>query len=119
MKKLSILNPVLIATMVLFLLSLGGCATTGGGTEGSSPVYLIVILVLIVGMFYLFTIRPMRQREKQHDLMVEGLQKGDQVITAGGMFGKIDTIDEDSIVIIIESGAKVRVTKGGILKREE
>ena len=79
---------------------------------------LIVILVLMAGMVYFLMIRPLRQREKQHDTLVMHLEKGDYVITAGGMYGEVDTIDEDSVVLTVESGAKVRVTKGGILKRE-
>ena len=79
---------------------------------------LILFAVLFIAMFYFFGIRPMRQREKTHDQMVIELQRGDSVITAGGMYGKVDTIYEDSVVLIVESGAKVRVTKGGILKRE-
>ena len=79
---------------------------------------LIIFLLLGWGMIYFLTIRPMRQREKQHDRTVMGLEKGDMVITAGGMYGQVDRIDEDSVVLTVESGAKVRVTKGGILKRE-
>ncbi len=80
--------------------------------------YLILIAVAFVAMFYFVLIRPLRQREKQHDTLVIELQKGDTVITAGGMYGQVDRIDEDSVVLIVESGTKVRVTKGGILKRE-
>ncbi len=79
---------------------------------------LVIMLVLVVAMVYFLMIRPLRQREKQHDRMVLELDKGDMVITAGGMYGEVDSIDEESAVLIIESGAKVRVTKGGILKRE-
>ena len=79
---------------------------------------LILFAVLFVGMFYFFGIRPLRQREKTHDRMVIDLQKGDTVITGGGMYGKVDSIYEDSIILIVESGAKVRVTKGGIVKKE-
>jgi preprotein translocase subunit YajC len=57
----------------------------------------------------------MRQREKKHDQMVDQLQVGDRVITAGGIYGDIDEITQDSIVIKIESGAKMRLTKGSIL----
>ena len=63
-------------------------------------------------------IRPLRQREKEHDQMVLDLDEGDMVITAGGMYGKVERIDEDSVILEVESGAKVRVTKGGILKKE-
>jgi preprotein translocase subunit YajC len=79
---------------------------------------LIGIAVIFIGISYYFGIRPLKQREKQHDRMVEQLQIGDNVITAGGMFGKIDAIYEESIIIEVESGAKIRMTKGGIVKLE-
>jgi len=80
---------------------------------------IIIFALLFVAMFYFAGIRPLRQREKKHDQMVLELQKGDNVITAGGVYGKVDVIYEDSIVLIVESGAKIRVTKGGVVKKEE
>jgi len=47
--------------------------------------------------------------------MVEGLKEGDRVITAGGVYGEISNIQQDSVIIKIESGATMRVTKGSIL----
>jgi preprotein translocase subunit YajC len=76
---------------------------------------MIVILVLLFGMFYFLMVRPMRQREKKHDQMVEQLQVGSRVITAGGVYGEIVSIIQDSVVIKIESGATMRVTKGSVL----
>jgi len=80
---------------------------------------LILILVLMVAMFYLLIFRPMRQREKKHDEMVSELQKGDEVITAGGIYGRVERIDDDSVVLKVESGAMIRVTKGGVISRHE
>ena len=80
---------------------------------------LVIMLVLLVAMFYFFLIRPMRQREKQHDEMVTDLEKGDQVITAGGMYGVVEKIDDNSIVLRVESGAMIRVTKGGVINKPE
>lgn len=80
---------------------------------------LIILLVLVVGLFYFLMIRPMRQREKRHDLMVADLERGDKVITAGGIYGQVESIDEDSIVLKVESGATIRVTKGGVLNIQE
>ena len=77
---------------------------------------ILLFLLLFVGMTYFFGIRPLREREKQHDRMVLGIEEGDTVITAGGVYGKVDRIDEDSVVLTVESGAKIRVTKGGIVK---
>lgn len=79
---------------------------------------LIVIAALFLGVSYFFGIRPLRQREKQHDRMVVELEAGDIVITAGGMFGKVDAIYEDYVILEVESGAKIKITKGGIVKRQ-
>ncbi len=80
---------------------------------------LIILMLLLFGMFYFLMIRPMRQREKKHDIMVQQLEKGDKVITAGGIYGVIESIDEDSVVLRVESGALIRVTKGGLISREQ
>lgn len=78
----------------------------------------IILFVLIFVMFYFFMVRPIRQREKKHDAMVKELQPGDKVITAGGIYGVVESIDEDSIVLKVESGA-IRVTKGGVIAKPE
>ena len=82
--------------------------------DGLTP--LIVIVVVMFVMFYFFLIRPMRQREKKHDQLVQELERGDMVITAGGIYGEIERIDEDSIVLKVESGMTIRVTKGCITR---
>ena len=84
---------------------------------GATP--FIIVMVLLLGMLYFFMIRPLRQREKRHDTMVEELERGDKVVTAGGMYGEVENIDEDSVVLKVESGATIRVTKGGVLNRQE
>ena len=121
MKKNKILHSGILGGLVIALALATGCVPTteNGETSPSSIIYLVVLVVLMIGMFYFLMIRPMRQREKQHDQMVEDLQRGDKVVTAGGIYGEVDRIDEDSIVIIVESGAKMRVTKGGVVSRPE
>ena len=114
----------LASAALAIILAVAGCVapteTTGAtGATGStgfvSYLPMIVILVLLFGMFYFLMVRPMRQREKKHDEMVQQLEVGDRVITAGGIYGEIQTITQDSIVIKIESGATMRVTKGSVL----
>jgi len=75
--------------------------------------------VLFMIMIYFLMVRPLQQREKKHDIMVNELEVGDTVITAGGIYGTVDKIDEDSVVLKVESGATIRVTKGGVIKRED
>ena len=117
MKRNSILNLALTVGLLLTLVTTGGCTSEGGGGTSFAP--LIIILGLMLGMFYFLMIRPMRQREKKHDEMVIELEKGDIVITAGGIYGQVDRIDEDSVILKVESGATVRVTKGGVLRKQD
>ncbi len=86
---------------------------------GGGLLPLVGVMVAFTLMIYFLMVRPVRKRERQHDEMVDDLEKGDIVITAGGMYGTIESIYEDSIVIKVESGAMVRMTKGGIIKRQD
>lgn len=78
---------------------------------------LILFVLAVALMSYFLMVRPLRQRERRHDRLVVELEKGDIVITAGGIYGKVESIDEDSVVLKVESGATIRVTKGGIVSR--
>ena len=109
MKRDNILNLGLIAGLVITLVFLGGCTTEQAPTGGGFSWQLIIILVLFIGMFYFLLIRPLRKREQTHDRMVDDLEPGDMVITAGGMYGQVESIDKDSIVLKVESGATIRV----------
>ena len=108
----------LLITLLIFI---GGCVPGGeGGAEGGSGwTSTIIFLVLIVAVFYFLMIRPQRKRQKQHEELVQELQKGDQVITAGGIYGTIESLSQDSIVIKIESGATIRVARGSVIGRRE
>jgi preprotein translocase subunit YajC len=77
-------------------------------------IFIIIFLVAIFVMFYFFMIRPQRRRQKEHEELIGQLRGGDRVITAGGIYGQLESVDEDSVVLKIESGATMRVAKGSI-----
>lgn len=116
MKRNKILTLALIVGVLITVLAfVGGCYTTTEGTEDGGFDYTIIIfLVLIFAMFYFLMIRPQRKRQKQQQQMMEELKRGDRVITAGGIYGQIESISEDSIVIKVESGATMRVAKSSV-----
>ena len=120
MAKNKILGLGLVAALVVTLVSLGGCVPAGGEpAEGGFDYSIIIFMVLIFGVFYFLMIRPQRKRQKEHQQLVEELKKGDKVITAGGIYGVIESTSEDNIVIKVESGATIRVARGSVaLKRE-
>lgn len=109
----------LMVGLLITLISIGGCVPAEG-EEGSSPWTMIIFLVLIFGTMYFLMIRPQRKRQKEHQQLVEELQKGDRVITAGGIYGVIESLSEDNIVIKVESGVTMRVARGSVsIKREK
>lgn len=83
-------------------------------TAGGSLVSMVVILLVFVAIFYFLLIRPQRRQQKEHRELVASLKRGDRVITAGGVLGTIDKIDEDTVVLALEEGAKVRLQKSSI-----
>ena len=117
MKK-RMLNLGLIGGFLITLASIGGCAPAGE-PEGGFDWTIIIFLIVIFGLMYLVLIRPQRKRQKEHQQLVEELKRGDRVVTAGGIYGEIESVSEDSVVIKVESGVTMRVAKGSVaLKRE-
>ena len=80
-------------------------------------------LILIFIIFYFFLIRPQQKRVKDHRSMVEGLKRGDEIITSGGIIGIIDRVlEDDRIEVLISNDVKVQVIRStitSILKKEE
>jgi preprotein translocase subunit YajC len=112
---------LIIGLLGVMLVFVSGCypADTGTGDQGSSSIWpMIGFLVLIFALFYFVMIRPQRKRQKEHQTMMQGLQKGDEVITAGGIFGKIESLNDESVVIKIESGTTIRVARGSVAVRQ-
>ncbi len=80
---------------------------------------MVIFLVLIFAVFYFLMVRPQRKRQKEHQQLIEELQKGDNVITAGGIFGQVENLGPDSIVLKVESGATIRVARASIIGKRE
>jgi preprotein translocase subunit YajC len=118
--NLALITGLLITTLVL----VGGCyAPTGtppAEGAGGFDWTIIIFLVMIFAMFYFLMIRPQRKRQKEQRELMEGLKRGDRVITAGGIYGVIESVSDDTVVVKVESGATMRVAKGSVaLKREQ
>lgn len=112
----------LIAGLLIIVMALaGGCVAPAEGQDANpnSTWYMLGFLVLIFVLFYFVMIRPQRKRQKEQQTMMQGLQKGDKVITAGGIYGTIESVGEDSVVIKVESGATMRVNKGSVAVRRD
>lgn len=74
-----------------------------------------VPLILIFGIMYFLLIRPQQQKMKEHKKMVESLRRGDQVVTQGGLIGKVSKVkDDNEVEVELAEGVKVRVVRSTI-----
>ena len=77
-------------------------AATGTGGAGGT-LFMIVYLVIIFGAMYFLLIRPQKKKQKEEKKMRENLQVGDQIVTIGGIYGRVISLKEDTIVIESQS----------------
>lgn len=88
-------------------------------SEFLSQYGMIIFLVAIFAIMYLLMIRPRQKQQKQHEAMMQELKSGDRVIIAGGIYGQIDNLSEDTAIVRIESGATMKVARSSILGKQE
>jgi len=112
--------------MVFFLLLLpevahaGGTAGTGGeggaGGFGSGGLFM---LIAVFAIFYFLIIRPESKRRKERQELIGSLQRHDKVVTLGGLYGEIQDVHEDRVVMKIAENVKVEVAKAAISGKRE
>jgi preprotein translocase subunit YajC len=90
--------------------------TAAGGQPGGTAGVLIGIApwLLIFVIFYVLMIRPQQRRVKEHQTAIAAVKKGDDVITGGGIRGRVTRVTDDEAEVEISSGVKVRVVKSTI-----
>ena len=88
-------------------------AAAGGGGGGMQ---LILMMVLIFGVMYFLMIRPQQKRQKELVKFRQGLENGDKVITAGGIYGTVKEVKETYILLEVDKGTDIRVDKSMIMK---
>jgi len=85
-------------------------AQAAGGTAGPGMGDLLFFVAIIV-LFYFMLIRPQMKRQKEHKSMVSEMAKGDEIITNGGLLGKITKVGDDFLTLTIADGVEVKVQK--------
>jgi preprotein translocase subunit YajC len=80
---------------------------------------MLIFLVAIFAVMYFLMIRPRQKQQRQHEDMMKELRTGDRVIIAGGIYGQIESLSEDTAILKIESGATMKVARSSILGKQE
>jgi preprotein translocase subunit YajC len=80
---------------------------------------MVIFLVALFAIMYFLMIRPRQKQQKEHEEMMKELRVGDKVIIAGGIYGQIERLGEDTAILRIESGATMKVARSSILGKQE
>ncbi len=83
-----------------------------GGVQGLIASLLPLILIFVV--FYFLLIRPQQKRAKEHKAMIDNLKRGDKIITAGGIYGVIESVGNNTVVLKVAENVKIKIGKGYI-----
>lgn len=99
-----------------FLISdaLAEAPAAGAAAGQTDPITSFLPLIIIFVIFYFLLIRPQSKRAKEHKAMVTGLAKGDEVVTNGGLLGRISAIDDSFITLEISEGVEVHLQRNAI-----
>lgn len=102
---------LLIITLTLLMY---GCVPPSSGESGGSPLVAVLPFVLIFVFFYFLILRPQRKQSKEREELLGSLKRGDDVITSGGIYGKIVNVDEDILTLEIAKGINIKISRSGI-----
>ena len=91
------------------LFVLAAAAPAGGGASGIIVQIFPLILIFIV--FYFFLIRPQQKRAKEHEAKINAVQKNDEVVTGGGLMGKVIKVADDYVEVEIAPNVRVKAVK--------
>jgi len=98
-----------LSALALAPAALAQDAAAGGGLLSSLIMFVPLILI-----FYFLLIRPQQQRQKRHREMIDAMKKGDTVVTAGGLIGKVTRVADAEVTVELADGVRVRALKGMI-----
>jgi preprotein translocase subunit YajC len=81
-------------------------------------IQLAIWFAIFIGIFYVFIIMPRKKQEKKHDDLLQGLKRGNKVVTIGGIKGEITKIKEDSVILKVSENTEIEMLKKAIAYNE-
>ena len=89
--------------------------TSGGAGGGMTVFHQVIPLVFMFAVFYLLLVRPQHNKAKVHKALLETMKKGDDVITAGGIHGKVSAIENDLVILEVADNVNIKITKSYVV----
>ncbi|NLY40939.1 MAG: preprotein translocase subunit YajC [Desulfovibrionales bacterium] len=94
--------------------AMGQAGAPAAGGQPGGPLMTFMPLILMFVIFYFLLIRPQQKKQKEHKHMLENLVRGDRVVTAGGLYGRVVEAKEDILTIDLGNEVQVQVGRGYI-----
>ena len=98
--------------MVDIVYAMGQSCGAGEGAQGGFTAFIPLILMFVI--FYFLLIRPQQKKTKEHREMISNLRKGDRVITAGGIYGRITGIDDTTVTLEIADKVRIKLSRNNV-----
>ncbi len=89
-------------------------APQGGAGNGGSMFSTLIMFALIILIFYFMILRPQQKRQKEREKLLSGVDKGDKIVTVGGLHGTVIGLEEKTVLIQIADNVKVKIEKSAI-----
>ncbi|HEX3072393.1 MAG TPA: preprotein translocase subunit YajC [Ignavibacteriales bacterium] len=86
----------------------------GGGDASGNLVSTLIMFAAIFGIFYFMIIRPQQKRAKEREKLLSEIQKGDKVVTSGGIHGTVASIEEKTVLLQIADNVKIKIDRSAI-----
>lgn len=91
-----------------------GAAPAAGQGQGSNPLVQMAPMILIFVMFYFVLIRPQRKKQQELAAQISALRGGDQIVTTGGIYGVVSSLQEKTITLKIADNVKIKLDKAAV-----
>jgi preprotein translocase subunit YajC len=96
------------------LISEAHAQAAGGAPSGAAGLSQYLVIIVFVVVFYFLLIRPQQKRAKEHQALLSKLAAGDEIVTAGGILGRITEVGDTFLTVEIADGVRIKVQKGQV-----
>ncbi len=85
-----------------------------GGQQQGGGIESMLLIVVMFGVLYFMMIRPQMKRAKEHKTMIEALQKGDEIISGGGILGRVTKLNENYVTLEVNQGVEMTFQRSAV-----
>jgi preprotein translocase subunit YajC len=101
-----------------FAMSGASGGTAGGADGGIAAFQQLIPLIFMFALFYFLLIRPQKKKALEHKALLESVKRGDNVITSGGVHGKVFAVENDLVILDIANNVNIKISKNFITAKQ-